>query len=108
MLCNAGADLKAQMAQLSSPLQSATFCGQKEAVRKLLSPGAKANEDDPYYRPGGTVGSSVQGAAMGGDIDLVQLLVNEGADINCNDGLAWYCSPGSAGGGQARDGDVLD
>ena len=86
ILCKAGADVKARMGQLGSPLQSATFCGQKEAVQKLLRLGAKPNEDDSYYRPGGTVGSSVQGAAMSGDTDLVQLLVDGGADINCNDG----------------------
>ncbi|KAE9381048.1 ankyrin [Stipitochalara longipes BDJ] len=86
MLYNAGANVRAHMGDLGSPLQSATFCGQKEVVQKLLRLGAKPSEGNTYYRPGGTVGSGVQGAAMSGDTELVQLLIGGGADINCNDG----------------------
>lgn len=86
ILFNAGAEIQAHMGGLGSSLQSATFCGQKEAVLKLLALGAKPNEDESYYRPGGTVGSSVQGAAMSDDKELVQLLIDQGADINCNNG----------------------
>jgi ankyrin repeat protein len=86
LLCKAGADVNVHMGGLGSPLGSATSCGHYHVARKLLDMGVDPQKDFPYYRPGGTVGSSLQGAAEAGDIEMMQLLIDWGADLNCNDG----------------------
>jgi ankyrin repeat protein len=90
-LCHAGAQVEASSAELGSPLQSAAFCGHVEAVKELLGLGAHAEEEDSFYRPGGTVGSALQGAAIRGDTKLVQILLDHGANVNSNRG--WLGTP---------------
>lgn len=92
LLHEAGADADADLGyKLGSPLQSAAYVGNEEAVRKLLELGANPDSGKPFHRTGGTVGSALQGAALCDNKSIVQLLIDKGADINSNKG--WLGTP---------------
>lgn len=85
-LVKRGAEVRANFDDLGSALQSAAYCGKKDAVMALYRLGAPIEEDEPFYRPGGTIGGAYQAAVIAGNQDLVLQLMQLGADFNSTRG----------------------
>ncbi|QYT02986.1 Protein SSH4 [Trichoderma simmonsii] len=82
ILIQAGAEVNSHVPDLGSALQSAAFCSNLEATEVLFRHGAKLDEDEDIYRPGGTAGGALQSAAMAGNQKLVEMLIDNGANVN--------------------------
>src|SRR5262249_29580751 len=61
---------------LMTPLLAAIVNKQRPAARRLLEGGADPNRVHPRY------GTAVHAAAGAGDVELLQLLIDRGADVN--------------------------
>lgn len=91
VLLDAGAEVDDHAPQLGSALQAAAYCGNLEGVNALIAGGAPVNEEDDFYRPGGTMGSAVQAAAISGNQDIVKALLDQGAAVN--EATGWVGTP---------------
>jgi ankyrin repeat protein len=87
-----GADVNIVLGQLGNAVQGAADSGHTRTLETLIGQlRATVREEVPYYRPGGTVGSSLEGAAVAGDLETIKILISNGADINVNTG--WLGTP---------------
>ena len=75
LLINKGADVNAIGSNEETPLYLAAKSGSLEYVKLLLSKGAKINQGDP----------ALIEALKGDYIDIIQTLINNGADLNLRD-----------------------
>lgn len=75
LLLQKGANVSA-VGGLGDALQQAAYKGHKEIVSLLPENSAKVDESEGLY------GGAVQAATLGRNLDIVQLLVDRGADVN--------------------------
>ncbi|GKU06983.1 unnamed protein product [Fusarium langsethiae] len=98
LLLNKGADVNAQGGEYGNALQAASFKGNLEVVQLLLDEGADINAQGGTFdnslqaassrghRDGGKYGNALQAALWDGNLEVVQLLLDEGADVNAQGG----------------------
>ncbi|KAK1954643.1 ankyrin [Colletotrichum sublineola] len=109
MLLTKGADVTTQGRFLGNALQAASKAGHESVVRMLLHKGADVNASGGYFdihAEGGYFGNALQAASKGGydnicgqfdtalqaasghgDRNIIQMLLDKGADVNAQGGL---------------------
>ncbi|TVY39322.1 putative ankyrin repeat protein [Lachnellula occidentalis] len=88
MLLDRGADVTMPGLEYGNALHAAVFFGREEYVRVLLERGAGSNVNTNVKRrrPGGLCPYTLQEAADKGNVRIVELLLDYGADINADAG----------------------
>nr|CEG03602.1 unnamed protein product [Fusarium acuminatum CS5907] len=98
LLLDRGADINAQGGQYGNALQAASSNNNLEVVQLLLDRGANINAQGGQYGnalqaalskgnlEGGEYGDALQAASSRGYIEIVQLLLDKGADVNAQGG----------------------
>ncbi|KAF8132702.1 ankyrin repeat-containing domain protein [Mycena galopus ATCC 62051] len=71
-------------ANVDAVLPFASFLGEEEIVRMLLQQKVDLNSQGAFY--GKIFGTGLQAAALTGKLDVVQLLLHRGADVNAGGG----------------------
>ncbi|EXK77499.1 hypothetical protein FOQG_17796 [Fusarium oxysporum f. sp. raphani 54005] len=99
LLLEGGADVNAQGGQHDNALHAALFHNRREIVQLLLDKGADVNAQGGHYdnalqaalradvnAQGGYYGNALQAASHNGNLEIVHLLLDNGADVNAQGG----------------------